>query len=166
MGNSIMNQWPIDPAIIIIALAVITLILLITTIICVIQTKKLYRRYDCFMRGRDAESLEELMMSQINEIKELKSQDRANKDAIRTLSKTIKGSYQKFGMVKYNAFKGMGGNLSFAFAMLDMNNTGFVINAVHSREGCYMYIKTVERGETETLLGSEEREALEQALGY
>lgn len=166
MENSIMNQWPIDPAIVIIGLLVITVILLVTTIMCVIQMKRLYRRYDYFMRGKDAESLEDLMMGQINEIKELKSQDRANKDAIRTLSKSVKGSYQKFGMVKYNAFKGMGGNLSFAFAMLDMNNTGFVLNSVHSREGCYMYIKTVERGETETLLGSEEREALEQALGY
>ena len=166
MENSIMNQWPIDPAIVIIGLLVITVILLITTIMCVIQMKRLYRRYDYFMRGKDAESLEDLMMGQINEIKELKSQDRANKDAIRTLSKSLKGSYQKFGMVKYNAFKGMGGNLSFAFAILDMNNTGFVLNSVHSREGCYMYIKTVERGETETLLGSEEREALEQALGY
>lgn len=166
MENSMMSQWPVDPGIIIIALSVITSILLIITLICVVQTRKLYRRYDYFMRGRDAESLEDLILGQINEIKELKSQDRANKDAIRTLSKTVKGSYQKFGMVKYNAFKGMGGNLSFAYAILDMNNTGFVINAVHSREGCYMYIKTVERGETDTLLGSEEREALEQALGY
>ena len=82
------------------------------------------------------------------------------------LSKNVKASYQKFGMVKYNAFKGMGGNLSFAFAMLDLNNTGFVLNSVHSREGCYLYIKTVEKGETDVLLGSEEKEALEQALGY
>ncbi len=101
-----------------------------------------------------------------DEIKELKSQDRANKDVMRTLSKNVKGSYQKFGMVKYNAFKGMGGNLSFAFAMLDQNNTGFILNSVHSREGCYLYIKDIEKGETETLLGSEEKEALERALGY
>ena len=74
--------------------------------------------------------------------------------------------YQKFGMVKYNAFKGMGGNLSFAIAILDMNNTGFILNSVHSREGCYLYIKMIERGETDILLGSEEKEALEQALGY
>ena len=166
MENSMLNQWPIDPAVIIIALGVITILLMIITSICVIQTKKLYRRYDYFMRGKDAESLEELIKGQISEIKELKSQDRANKDAIKTLSKTVKGSYQKFGMVKYNAFKGMGGNLSFAYAMLDLNNPGFVLNAVHSREGCYLYIKTVERGETDVLLGSEEREALEQALGY
>ena len=60
----------------------------------------------------------------------------------------------------------MGGNLSFVLAMLDGNNTGFVLDAVHSREGCYLYLKEVEEGATEVLLGSEEQEALEQALGY
>ncbi len=60
----------------------------------------------------------------------------------------------------------MGGNLSFAMSLLDYTNSGFVLNSVHSREGCYVYIKEVERGETEVLLGSEEKEALERALGY
>ena len=166
MENTMLNSWPIDPAVVIISLAVITLLLFIATIICILQTNRLYRRYDYFMRGKDAESLEETILKQMDEIRELKSQDRANKDAIRTLTKNVKGSYQKFGMVKYNAFKGMGGNLSFAFAMLDLNNTGFVLNSVHSREGCYLYIKSVERGETEVILGNEEKEALEQALGY
>ena len=166
MENTMLNSWPIDPAVVIISLAVITLLLLIATIICILQTNRLYRRYDYFMRGKDAESLEETIFKQMDEIRELKSQDRANKDAIRTLTKNVKGSYQKFGMVKYNAFKGMGGNLSFAFAMLDLNNTGFVLNSVHSREGCYLYIKSVEKGETEVILGNEEKEALEQALGY
>ena len=78
----------------------------------------------------------------------------------------MRSSFQKFGMVKYNAFKGMGGNLSFAFALLDYTNSGFVMNSVHSQEGCYLYLKEVDRGQTETLLGNEEKEALEQALGY
>ena len=78
----------------------------------------------------------------------------------------MRASFQKFGMIKYNAFKGMGGNLSFAFALLDYTNTGFILNSVHSREGCYLYLKTVDRGQTEISLGNEEKEALEQALGY
>ena len=60
----------------------------------------------------------------------------------------------------------MGGNLSFVIAMLDNNNSGFVLDVVHSREGCYIYLKEVEEGATEVLLGGEEQEALEQALGY
>ena len=166
MENSMLNSWPIDPAVVIISLGVITILLLIMTIICILQTSKLYRRYDYLMRGKDAESLESVILDQIDEIKELKVQDRANKDTMRTLTRSVKGSYQKFGMVKYNAFKGMGGNLSFALALLDLNNTGFILNSVHSREGCYLYIKSVEKGETDIGLGNEEKEALEQALGY
>lgn len=166
MPQSMMNSWPMDPAIVILSLGVITFLLLIMTIICVIQLSRLYRRYDRFMRGKDAESLEMIIAELIEEVKELKTQDRANKDVMKTLTRGVRSSYQKFGMVKYNAFKGMGGNLSFAIALLDMNNTGFILNSIHSREGCYLYIKAIEKGETDIVLGSEEKEALEQALGY
>ena len=50
--------------------------------------------------------------------------------------------------------------------MLDNKNSGFILDVVHSREGCYIYLKEVEEGATEVLLGGEEQEALEQALGY
>lgn len=166
MDNSILNQLQVDPAYIIFGLAVITILLLIAVIICLVQMKKLYRRYDYFMRGKDAETLEEIIMEQIEDIAELKSEDRANKDSLRNTNKNYRSALQKFGLVKYNAFKGMGGNLSFAMALLDFTNSGFVLNSVHSREGCYVYIKEVERGETEVLLGSEEKDALEKALGY
>lgn len=166
MDNSMLNLLPIDPGYIIIGLAAITLILLIVVIICLIQIRKLYRRYDYFMRGRDAETLEDIIIEQMEDIAVLKAEDRANKDSLRNTNKNYRSAFQKFGVVKYNAFKGMGGNLSFAMALLDYTNSGFVLNSVHSREGCYVYIKEVDRGETEVLLGSEEKDALEQALGY
>ncbi|WP_394524031.1 DUF4446 family protein [Lacrimispora sp. JR3] len=166
MDNSVLSQLPMDPAYLMIGLAVITIILMIIVIICLIQMRKLYRRYDYFMRGKDAETLEDIIMGQMEDIAELKSEDRANKDSLRNTNKNYRRALQKFGLVKYNAFKGMGGNLSFAMALLDYTNTGFVLNSVHSREGCYVYIKEVDRGETEVLLGSEEKDALEQALGY
>ena len=166
MDNSILNQLPIDPAFLIIGLSALTLILLIVVIICMIQMKKLYRRYDFFMRGKDAETLEGIIMEQMEDIAQLKSEDRANKDSLRNTNKNYRSAFQKFGLVKYNAFKGMGCKLSFAMSLLDYTNSGFVLNSVHSREGCYVYIKEVERGETEVLLGSEEKEALERALGY
>ena len=164
--ESMLNSWPIDPAIVILSLGIITILLLIMVVICVVQTTRLYRKYDLFMRGKDAESLEDIIVDQIADITELKIQDKANKDILKSLTRGVRSSYQKFGVIKYNAFTGMGGNLSFAFALLDTNNTGFILNSVHSREGCYLYIKTIEKGETDTPLGKEEKEALEQALGY
>lgn len=166
MEGIILNNLGFDPVYLLIGSAVLTLILLIVTVMCLISMRKLYRRYDIFMRGKDAETMENLIIDQMNDIIELKSQDRFNKDSIRTANKNSRAAFQKIGIVKYNAFKGMGGNLSFALALLDYTNTGFVLNSVHSREGCYLYLKDVERGETEVLLGAEEKEALEQALGY
>ena len=165
-GTNILDYFGIDPFYIMLGQTVLTLILLIVVIVCIFKIKRLYRSYDYFMRGKDAETLEDIIIDHIHDIQELKSQDRANKDQIRINNKNMRASFQKFGMVRYNAFKGMGGNLSFAFALLDYTNTGFIMNSVHSREGCYLYLKAVDRGQTEILLGNEEKEALEQALGY
>lgn len=159
-------RLPFDPIFLIIGFSVLTVVLLFAVIVCIVKMNKLYRRYDLFMRGKDAETLEDTLISILEQLSELNVKDRANKDMMKVLSKQVKDSFQKFGFVKYNAFKGMGGNLSFVIAMLDDNNSGFVLDAVHSREGCYLYLKEVEEGATEVLLGSEEQEALEQALGY
>ena len=68
-------------------------------------------------------------------------------------------------MVKYDAFHEMGGKLSFSLAMLNKVNDGFILNAVHSREGCYTYIKEVIKGNSVILLSEEEKEALDEAMG-
>lgn len=166
MMSEMVYNLPFDPMYLVFGSCGLSLILLIAFIICMIKMNKLYRRYDRFMRGKDAETLEDTMINIMEQLKDLNAKDRANKDMMKSLSKQVKDSFQKFGFVKYNAFKGMGGNLSFVLAMLNDNNTGFVLDAVHSREGCYLYLKEVEEGATEVLLGSEEQEALEQALGY
>ncbi len=144
----------------------IDVLLLALIIYMMIKYRKLSNSYNFFMKGKRGENLEGVIFKITEEIKKLKFEDRENKDAIRVINKNLRAAYQKFGVVKYNAFKGMGGNLSFAFAMLDYTNTGYILNSVHSREGCFVYVKVVDRGQTEVLLGAEEKEALEQALGY
>ena len=73
MENSILNSGTIDPAYLILGLVVLTLILLVTTIICMFRIKRLYRKYDIFMRGKDAESLEDIIFAMIDDMKKLKS---------------------------------------------------------------------------------------------
>lgn len=166
MGNSILDQIPFDPAYVILGLLVLEILLLILVIINMTKVKNLSRKYDYFMRGKDAETMEDMILDQLDELRNLKAEDRANKDSIRSLNRNFRASFQKYGVVKYNSFKGMGGNLSFAFSMLDYTNSGFILNCVHSREGCYIYIKEVDMGKTDIVLGNEEQEALEQAMGY
>ena len=161
-----LNNLLFDPAYLIIGLAVLTLALMILTLVCFSQYRKLYRRYDMFMRGKDAETLEDIILDLMDEAVVRQATDKESRDQLKSLTRQVRASYQKIGIVKYNAFKGMGGNLSFVIALLDDNNSGFILNSVHSREGCYLYMKDVEKGSTDVLLGAEEKEALESALGY
>ena len=87
-----------------------------------------------------------------------------NKEDIKKLAKKMEGHYQKAGIVKYDAFHEMGGNLSFALAMLDANDNGWIFNAMHSREGCYTYIKEIVKGESYIELSEEEQQCLEKTI--
>ena len=66
--------------------------------------------------------------------------------------------------INYDAFKEMGGKLSFSVALLNDNETGFIINSIHSSEGCYVYTKEIVNGECAISLGDEEKKALTLAL--
>lgn len=65
--------------------------------------------------------------------------------------------------MKYNAFDGMGGNLSFALVLMDSDNNGVVLNSMHTREGCFNYAKEIIGGEAYVALSEEEKEAIERA---
>ena len=149
-----------------IALLVLNAVLIAVVIWMFLKYRNIDRAYRRFMHGRTAENLEEIIMDIEDDVHMLQEEDGQNKEAIRMLNKMQRASFQKFGIIHYNAFKGMGGNLSFALAMLDYSNSGYVLNSVHSREGCYVYIKVVDCGKTDILLGTEEQQALELALGY
>ena len=83
---------------------------------------------------------------------------------INNLYKKHESAFQKMGLVKYDAFHQMGGQLSFSLALLDENNNGFIINSVHSTDGCYSYTKRITAGECKLALGKEEEEALSRAM--
>ena len=76
------------------------------------------------------------------------------------LSKCIK----KIGMVRYNAFRDTGSNLSFALALLDENNNGVVLNGIYSREMSNIYAKPVENGVSTYTVSEEEKEAIRKAV--
>ena len=164
MSDSILNQLGFDPVILVAIMAGLIVFLGGVVIISLIKMEKVYRRYDLFMRGRDAESLEDLIAEIYENTQKLMDQDLANKDVMKVVSRSLSNTYQKTGIVKYNAFEGMGGQSSFALALLDMTNSGFLLNAMHSRNSCYIYVKEIHEGEPESALGKEERQALDAAL--
>lgn len=148
------------------AAAVLLIILLIITIVNLVQISKLKKKYRKFMDGEDAQSLEKMIADHLGEIKGLISSNDANEKNIAKLTNQIQFAFQKVGLVKYDAFQEMGGKLSFSLCLLNEKEDGFIINAMHSREGCYTYIKEVIAGNCVIILSDEEKEALDMAKAY
>ena len=78
MENSILNLCPFDPAYIIMGLVILVVLLLILAIITMTKLRRLDRKYDYFMRGKDAETLEDIIMDEIDELRDLRAEDRSN----------------------------------------------------------------------------------------
>lgn len=153
----------IDSDYIIIALVAVTLILLILYIVNIVQMAQLKKRYKIFMSGKNARNLEKTLIERLDQIDELIKANDLNEKDIKTLYSNMKFTFQKVGLVKYDAFNEMGGKLSFSLALLNETDDGFVMNAVHSREGCYTYVKDIIAGNSVIVLSEEEKEALEIA---
>lgn len=150
----------------VIALAALVVILIIILIVNSVKMSKLKKSYRLFMNGKNAMSLEDTLMKRLDQIDDLMVSDQENKKNIKMVLDHLDGTYQKVGLVKYDAFNEMGGKLSFSLALLNRKNDGFIINAMHSREGCYTYIKEIISGNSIILLSEEEQEALEMAKNY
>lgn len=118
---------------------------------------RLTNKYKMFMRGKDAISLEKAFEKKFEEVDAMTEAVKYQADEIYKLKEIQKMTLNKTAIVKYDAFKDVGGKLSFALAMLDKENSGFVLNAIHSREGCYTYVKEIVKGESYIVLGEEER---------
>ncbi|HJB33614.1 MAG TPA: DUF4446 family protein, partial [Candidatus Blautia merdipullorum] len=125
---------------------------------------RLKSSYNTFMKGKDGKTLEESFKERFSEVEAILKITKQNRLDIREMSKHTEKNYQKMGIVKYDAFNEMGGKLSFAIAMLDGNNSGWILNAMHSREGCYTYVKEILKGESFVELAEEEAEALDKAI--
>lgn len=154
-----------DSDYIIIGLAVVVLILLILTIVNIVQMKKLKKSYKVFMTGKGAKNLEDTLIKRLNQVDALIESNDENNKNIKELFSDMQITYQKMGLIKYDAFNEMGGKLSFSLAMLDKRNNGFIINAMHTREGCYTYIKEIVDGNSIIVLSEEEQKALNRAMG-
>ncbi len=154
----------IDFGYILIAMVVMVLLAVVFSIVSIVKVSKMKKRLYRFMKGANAGTLE----SDIVAIKEdndfLKITAEQNKKDIRRIYKNLELTYQKIGLVKYDAFKEMGGQLSFSVALLNDKNDGFILNSVHSSDGCYSYTKEIKNGVCAIALGQEEEKALQMAI--
>lgn len=164
MESKILAKLGIDPAFIFLFMLILIVVLFVLYVNVSLKYDRLKNNYASFMRGKDGKNLEESILTKFSELDGMAKIIKQNRADVKEMYRRTEHCIQKCGIVKYDAFNEMGGKLSFALALLDSSNTGWVMNAMHSREGCYTYVKEILKGESYVELSEEEAEALDRAI--
>ncbi len=117
-----------------------------------------------FNLGNKEKKKEPLDLREINnEILKLKKENKEIKEEIEKIKEKQQEAVQKVGIIRFNPFKGEGGNQSFSIAILDNENNGFIVTALYNKEGSRVYGKEIKEGSSEYALSEEEKEAILKA---
>ena len=160
LNSTIQNNLGIG----VIGAIVVAIALLVWNIFLQISISRMRKNQEQLFSGKNGMDLEKVILEQGKSLKEI---DRDIQDLYGISNKIndLAGrSVHKVGMVRFNPFKDLGGDQSFAIALLNGENSGFVISGLHTREGNRVYAKPVENGKAvKHPLTEEEQEAIKKA---
>lgn len=161
--NTILNFLRTDTFLIVLFIGLI--ILLILYLRTTLHLKKLRESYSKFMNKLgNGNDLEQMMKSYIEKVEKTEQTNNEIINYCKKLDNEMMECIQKIGIVRYNAFKDTGSDLSFTLALLDKYNNGVVLNGIYARDSSNIYAKPIEKGESKYVLSNEEKEALEKAI--
>ena len=170
MESKILTFLNMDFDVFMVVVCVVMTVLLITIFFLLLDYLKIRKRYMEFMTGESGKSLEYTIYKRFREIDELKVKQKDNDDQIAIIYNKVRRSYSKIGMYRYDAFNIenslSGGTMSFVLTLLNSANDGFMINTIHNRAGCHVYMKEIKNGTCDLALAEEEVISLNMALEY
>lgn len=142
-----------------VVLAVLSALSLITTILLAVRLKKIHRRL-AVMRGdnRDVDVVTAVGRT-ADALRDVSRRVDTLADEVAGQSALQRRAFQRFGLVRYDAFAEMGGQLSFSAALLDDHGDGLVITSINGRQETRTYAKDV-HGLDSHNLSHEERQAI------
>jgi len=140
------------------------IILISCVVFCIIKMYKMKKQYIIFMEKLgNGNNLNEMLKKYLSDVQEIKKDNSEIKAYYSKLDNDLNSCIQKVGLVRYNAFKDVGSDLSFAIALLDNNNNGVVFNGLYGSESSNIYAKPIKNGESYYQLSDEEKYAIEIA---
>ncbi len=148
-----------------IIILILNIFLLIMSVISNIRIKNIHNKDKIFMEklgngSNIKEDLDVYMRRVGNTEEEIRKLSLYYKE----LDEKSKKSLQKVGIVRYNAYKDTGSDLSFAVCILDEENNGVVFNGIYSRDMSNIYAKPIEKGLSKYKITPEEQEAINRAM--
>ena len=107
--------------------------------------------------------LDSLLKDYIKDLNQVKQDNKEIREYFTKLDNDVNSCIQKIGLVRYNAFRDVGSDLSFAIALLDNNDNGVVLNGLYGSESSNIYAKPIKNGGSTYQLSEEEKYAIEIA---
>lgn len=135
----------------------------IVMLINIFQVRKLRKALNKVTHNQDGMSIEEAIDKYYDDIDKTKATYNEILERINAISEILKHCTSRVGIVRFNAFSEVGGNQSFAIALLDSEDTGIVISSLYGRESSHFYGKPVIKGKSTYPLSKEEEEAVTRA---
>lgn len=130
-----------------------------------VKLSKLNKKYRDFMKKLgNGKNIEEDLETYMYRVEKVEKQNGEITSYVKSLDEDLTRCIQKVGIVRYNAFKDTGSDLSFALALLDENDNGVVLNGIYSREMSNIYAKPVEHGKSNYTISEEEAQAIQKAV--
>lgn len=110
-------------------------------------------------KGNLVKVLDQVLKKEAENTKSLKQIFRE----IKRIDRESVSNIKKYGLVKFNPFKELGGDHSFTLALLDGTDSGLVLTGLHTRERTRVYMRKIIKGRSQHKLSSEEEKALKIA---
>ena len=150
---------------VILGVIIVNIILLILFIGNSIKLKSINKKYTTFLKKLgNGENIEEDIKVYINKVEKVENTNKEIIEYCENLEKELSKSIKKIGIVRYNAFKDTGSDLSFALALLNDDNNGVVLNGIYSREMSNIYAKPIVNGQSKYTISDREQEAINKAI--
>lgn len=144
---------------------IITIILVLLVITMMAKLSSLNKKYKKFLEKLgNGNNIEEDLETYMYRVEKVEKQNAEIANYVKTLDEDLTRCIQKVGIVRYNAFKDTGSDLSFTLALLDEHNDGVVLNGIYSREMSNIYAKPVKNGESSYTMSEEEKLAVQKAI--
>ena len=143
---------------------IVNVVLLLIVFVSTIYIFYVNKKYVAFMKKLgNGNNLDEMLREYITKVKEIQRDNSEIKAYYTKLDSDIASCIQKVGLVRYNAFRDVGSDLSFAIALLDRENNGVVLNGLYGSDSSNIYAKPIKNGTSSYQLSEEEKYALDIA---
>jgi hypothetical protein len=155
----------LDPTVVAFTALGLCILALVLMLVIMIRQTRLLRRYRLLLNGESGRDLESILLTQVNDMESIKQALSHLDRRVEMLAAQALNHVQRTGIVRFNAFPDTGSDLSFAIALLDAHDNGFVISSLYGRNESRIYAKPIRGGTSTYTLSDEERQAIAMARG-